>query len=1409
MTFFSKNTWMRSVLLWCVLLSGTSTVSAAWYIYGQSPFSWDVNSGTQLQPTGIGNKFRKVVQLDVNVNYGYTGFVISSQTGSWDNINTDKWGQNSSGNAQVGSSYTMMQSGNDCYLDIHEQGSGYYLFSFDGSSHELFVRKHPGHCYLFGAIASKNIGWDASQGFEMTSTDHITYTATDVVLAAGDNFRFTMTKGTNADDWATANSMTFGPGTAQDLSSGTVQLSEFGVENNFTVTAANAGTYNISVNIETCKVTLTRKITNFYLMQGVTDWNLSTGTEMAISGTTATLSTELDYGQYYFFSSARGASDTDWDGIAPYRLGPATGTVTPESGTEYTASLGNGNSYKVMKGGLWSFNYNLTSNNWTPTLTAATDASELFFVYRTGADGDFEYGNPIAMTRSGNTFSCSKLLLSGDYFVFAVEVGNSWDDCVRYCPSEGGDVTVNTGGSYTASRHGQYAYRVGATGTWTFTYNYLTDEWSATCDPVNVETGELYMLGAVNGNPWQSNAGLRMNKSEKDGKTYFTLENVSIIAGAEFAFASKLGVEDGDWTSLNAYRFGANVEGDNKYNVTSEATDRDHPRNIGLRLRETYDRNFVMMEKGLYTVTVNWTDKTFTITRDYDPLYMYYGDATNGYSHWAADGGVQMNTTDGVTYALSGVVMQAGSTFQFTKELGSAASSWPANNKRIGADNNGGPLTVNKTDLDKVLNSVLKQDSNDAPQDFVMGDDVTAGKFRVVVNLADNSVAVYRMAEVLKSKTIVHLEQNSAVENPIIWAYDKERDKSDENYVHVDRPNRPDFFSTTGDTYDETTNPNPARKVLLDGVEPNGEEITTGDGRKWWTWVLEGSIADFWFTRNGYDYASEKHTAFEHENMTDINWRKAGDIYLTWPNGSNALEEYTRDYYTSAAQEIADCAVMIEGHLYAYFTNTPGWEHVFCHSWYTDSKGVNHDLLKNKYTEGVNWYPGAPCELVGYDSDGYEVYRIDLTAAGVTADTYPVGIIFNNGIDDAGNIMKDYVTGATGDQVTTPKEQTGDFKYSNGAAYDYCGMISLGRSLGNIIAQGVINGPTYVVEDDLVVVYMDTEAETDIEVDNQVHRMYGALYCKDLNKFVTTKYVEKSLQETGQVDYMHTYYNGSSLPLDRYDQSNWVKLVFSTQYKDIATMDKDAQLAFLHNYVGRVLPGGTVEGQLVNNVNPEMRLASIQLPEGLPAYDGLNTNNYGSENNVNVFITCNLVGNQSGTNMVEGAQPKNFFFVTPKPHEYATMTWAVWDGAKFIVPKRQLRDTDGDTYLINGFNLKGSFEVDWDMCTNDGAHIVQTGQAYEFPAIIKLKENGDSPAANGAPRKAPVNSLEIDPSLAVDTDYIVCPLSINGQTGVVTEVTEVRVEPEGDGLYYNLLGQPVNNPAPGIYIHNGRKVVVR
>ena len=43
----------------------------------------------------------------------------------------------------------------------------------------------------------------------------------------------------------------------------------------------------------------------------------------------------------------------------------------------------------------------------------------------------------------------------------------------------------------------------------------------------------------------------------------------------------------------------------------------------------------------------------------------------------------------------------------------------------------------------------------------------------------------------------------------------------------------------------------------------------------------------------------------------------------------------------------------------------------------------------------------------------------------------------------------------------------------------------------------------------------------------------------------------------------------------------------------------------------------------------------------------------------------------------------------------------------------------------------------------------------------------------------------------------------------MTGIDIIATDHNSDGIYYNLQGQPVNNPTTGIYIHNGKKVIVR
>ena len=52
-------------------------------------------------------------------------------------------------------------------------------------------------------------------------------------------------------------------------------------------------------------------------------------------------------------------------------------------------------------------------------------------------------------------------------------------------------------------------------------------------------------------------------------------------------------------------------------------------------------------------------------------------------------------------------------------------------------------------------------------------------------------------------------------------------------------------------------------------------------------------------------------------------------------------------------------------------------------------------------------------------------------------------------------------------------------------------------------------------------------------------------------------------------------------------------------------------------------------------------------------------------------------------------------------------------------------------------------------------------------------------------------------------------LAIVQNPTAIENITEATDENKGDGYYYDLQGRRVQNPTRGIYIHNGKKIVVK
>gem|GEM_PF-2456866 len=761
--------------------------------------------------------------------------------------------------------------------------------------------------------------------------------------------------------------------------------------------------------------------------------------------------------------------------------------------------------------------------------------------------------------------------------------------CTTSAAQLGVIVTNNNGSNQTGdltTTKGVYTYYI------TYSTSTASDVKIHTSPDVQVKTG-MFLIG--NSSDWAADEGTEMTDN---GDGTYTLTNVLLQANYEFAFSTKLGCNSEDWTTMNSGRLAST--GTSHWAVKDEYL-------MGTAMSyTTYDsnddnHNWYVTANGYYNITVDTNNGTVTITSVYDLLYIGYG------VDWSWDNALQMGTTDGKTYQAT-VTFANGDYFQFSTDKTSNVESL------YGATENG--YEINDIRLN-VYQDLVAQTTNNfkftAP----------TGVYIVIAVPSEGKVKVMRTAYGdTKTPTKIYLQQTSNVTlNPTGGTFQNKTVSGARGGIYA--WNTLNLAECNGTTYSKSDN-GPTNYTYSgevgtnfngnaagdDGVNYKGDgylkdlnDTITADGKKWWAWSVSNAICEFYFIRS---------------NQTDLKsqmiMRRAGEVWLTWidenakanrqtgAEENDSLQDVTRTYYAVSANGVADCCQMLEGHYYVYYTNTTGWPSVYCYAWNDDGSVTS------------SW-PGNLCTFVGYDDDGYEVWLYDFGLISELGDNVPTGIIFNNG------------KGVSDDL----KQQTGDLPFSNGGCYDYLGLIYLGHSLGNIINHGIVKGPKYTVEDDLVGVYYDKNAVTKIEAYNEetgntdTYYSIGALYAKDLDL-----YSGKSKQPAGTTDYVYdicahevsdTYPGGSQIQPYRteYDQSNWVKIVLSpnfTNVREMLNVEVDTSKigdsfvydqvngiesnsanfngkTYLERFVGHIIPAKSMSGNLMNNVNPEMHITNI------------------------------------------------------------------------------------------------------------------------------------------------------------------------------------------------------------------------
>lgn len=304
------------------------------------------------------------------------------------------------------------------------------------------------------------------------------------------------------------------------------------------------------------------------------------------------------------------------------------------------------------------------------------------------------------------------------------------------------------------------------------------------------------------------------------------------------------------------------------------------------------------------------------------------------------------------------------------------------------------------------------------------------------------------------------------------------------------------------------------------------------------------------------------------------------------------------------------------------------------------------------------------------------------------------------------------------------------------------------------------------------------------------------LWCKDQELSINPTYNTNDYE-----DFMteNAGFNGD------WDQSNWIALRFSNGGVRSQTGDL---YSTIKEYVGYKIKPLTVKGVYSNKTNYVLDMSSSSLETNGRLEYPLNL--YCPAN----FLQDNLDGQATGhtTNTAD----RHYFFMNPKIQEVCSVTYAVWDGEKFVLP---------DPATGNPANIYGAFNVGWDF-NNMYAEDPQTGDviynlyedlvvgaAYKFKAIVQR------PAP--APKAAENSLRDVEPghnpgSYTPDGSYMVYPFDFDPKSpeNIITAVSNVNV---GSGQvksvkYVNVTGIVSDRPFEGVNIvvteyTDGSKVV--
>ena len=272
----------------------------------------------------------------------------------------------------------------------------------------------------------------------------------------------------------------------------------------------------------------------------------------------------------------------------------------------------------------------------------------------------------------------------------------------------------------------------------------------------------------------------------------------------------------------------------------------------------------------------------------------------------------------------------------------------------------------------------------------------------------------------------------------------------------------------------------------------------------------------------------------------------------------------------------------------------------------------------------------------------------------------------------------------------------------------------------------------------------------------------------------------QSIHLTSQPDGEKSYYidaEGNTREEQAYyDQSNWLEIILpegvdASQFKN------------------KIINGGTIKGKFTNKVNPTLEVTSLPDAGAASSYAP------------NYYCVANFLDYTGNHLSQQGDDGKTYFFMNPKPQEYAVITWAMWKGGMFVIPaKGTFTDKDGKSHVSNDHDFNGAFNAAWDMNAggDQTANLSNDQNAngmYEFHAVIRKVES----TGNSAPRYA----VTPKDKQSASSQYVIYPtdLNLSEGSGIITAVSDVKAAGEVLSVtYYNVAGMQSSKPFDGINI---------